>query len=161
MKILIAYSTKHGFAEKCSETLSKKLEGEVTLCNLKKDVPSDLEKYDTIIIGGSIYMGQIQKEVQEFCSKNLTVLKEKKIGLFTCCMRENADAVSQLNSAFPQELLDIAVAKGAFGGEFIMNKLNFFEKLIVKNVVKITKDTTMFSEENFNKFAQEINKSNI
>lgn len=162
MKILIAYATKHGFTEKCAELLKDKLNGEVDLCNLKEDNPFNLEKYHTVIIGGSIYVGQIQKEIKEFCEKNLSVLKQKKIGLFLCCMRENDEAAIEMSAAFPAELLNSAAAKECFGGEFIMSKMNFFERFIVKKVAKITKDTTVFSEESFNRFVKLINnESNI
>ena len=166
MNTLIVYATKHGAAEKCSKILLEKLGGKVDLCNLKQIQEIDLSKYNKVIVGGSIYAGRIQKEVTQFCVNHLNTLKDKKVGLFICCMNKNSGEV-QLNSAFPQELLSIAVAKENFGGEFKFKEMNFFERLITKMVSKslakedssITtvngkEDISMLLEDNINKFVK-------
>lgn len=159
MKTLVAYGTKHGCTEKCATILSEKLEGKVDLYNLKETKDVELSEYDKVVIGGSIYMGKIQKEVVEFCSKNLNTLKNKKIGLFICCMRDGDLAETEINDSFPQELLACASAKGYFGGEFIFKKMNFLERLIVKKVSNIDKDTSNVLEENINRFAEMMNNA--
>ena len=157
MKTVIIYATKHGFAKKCSEKLSEKLNGQVELCNLKENKPVELPQYDKVIIGGSIYMGQIQKEVREFCLKNQDELNKKKLGLFICCMSEEDKAKEQLNNSFSQEMINNAIVKGNFGGEFAFRKMNFFERFIIKKVSKTSEDMSNFKEENVDKFAHEMN----
>lgn len=44
--------------------LWKQLTGNVELYNLKENRVSILAEYNRVIIGGSIHMGKIQKEVQ-------------------------------------------------------------------------------------------------
>lgn len=66
MKTLIVYGTKHGTTEKCSKLLKDKLSGEVVIINIKKENMPDITAFNNIIIGGSVYMGQIQKEVKKF-----------------------------------------------------------------------------------------------
>ncbi len=166
MNTLLAYATKYGCTEKCATILSEKLTGKVDLCNLKEVKDVDLTQYDKVIIGGSIYIGKIQKEVCEFCTKNLDVLKEKKIGLFICGMSAGDQVKTQMNNSFSQELLTNAVAKESFGGEFKFKKMKFMEKFIVKMVTKMdksspaldtSKDISNISEENINRFAQLMN----
>ncbi|KAB3532814.1 flavodoxin domain-containing protein [Alkaliphilus serpentinus] len=157
MKTLIVYGTKYGCTEGCAKDLAKEVTGEVELCNLKNSKPADLEKYDKVIIGGSIVMGGIQKEVTEFCSTNLETLKGKKLGLFICCMRDGETAETQFNSAFPKELVEAATIKGYFGGEFILKKMTFIDKLIVKKVAKVSSDTSNILKENIHKFAEKMN----
>ena len=157
MNILIVYSTKHGATEKCAKIIAKKLTGKVELFNLKEKLKIDPSGYDVVIIGGSIYMGQIQKEVKTFCAQNIEQLKTKKIGLFTCCMLEGEKAEKQLADMFPKELLSIASSKECFGGEFNFSKMNFFEKLIIKKVSKVDKDTSNILENNINKMAIAFN----
>ncbi|EPY6471102.1 flavodoxin domain-containing protein [Clostridium sporogenes] len=156
MKTLIIYGTKHGTTEKCSKFLKEKLLGDIVTINIKKENVPDINSFDNIIIGGSIYMGQIQKEVKNFCIENINILKEKRVGVFICGFNEK-DMEVQLNNAFPKELLTNAVAKECFGGEFIFKNMNFFERFIMKKISKIDKDTSKISEENINKFAQLIN----
>lgn len=156
MKTLVVYGTKYGCTEKCATMLSEKLTGTVDLRNLKTAGNVDPSQYDRVIIGGSIYMGQIQKEVREFCTKNLAVLQGKKVGLFICSMREGELAENELKTVFPQELVASAVAQGYFGGAFIFKKMNFLEKMIVKKVANVDKDTYNINEENIAAFAQAI-----
>ena len=92
MKTLIVYATKHGCTEKCANELKNNLTGEIELHNLKKSVKTDLNDFWTIIIGGSIHVGQVQKNVKQFCLNNLDLLIEKKIGLFLCCMEQGKKA---------------------------------------------------------------------
>ncbi|MCX7921893.1 MAG: flavodoxin domain-containing protein [Clostridia bacterium] len=170
MNTLIIFASKHGTTEKCASILSKKLTGKVDLHNLKAGAAPDLTKYDKVIIGGSIYAGRIQKEVSTFCSQNLSLLKDKKLGLFICCMFPN-NAETQLNGAFPQELLNSTAAKENFGGEMKFSDMNFGEKFLTKMVSKVIaknnpeipqldmkKDTSMIINENIDKFAQLMNK---
>jgi len=157
MKTIIIYGTKHGCTEKCAKILSEKLTGKIDLYNLKEKKDIDISQYDKVIIGGSMYIGKIRKEVSEFCLKNLSILKDKKLGLFICCMGEGDSVEKQLNEAFPQELIENAVAKESFGGEFIFKKMNFLERLIVKKVSKIEKDVSNISDEKISYFAQLIN----
>ena len=157
MKTLIIYGTKHGTAEKCSKLLKDKLQGEVVLVNIKKDKVPDLTLFNNIIVGGSIYMGQIQKGVKKICLENFSVLKDKKVGLFICGMNDK-EISTVFDNAFPKELLTSALAKEYFGGEFIFKNMNFIERFIVKKVGKTDKDTSTLSVENINKFAQLMNR---
>jgi menaquinone-dependent protoporphyrinogen oxidase len=118
--------------------LSGKLTGRVDLVNIKTSPVPNLSMYDRVIIGGSIYVGQIQKQIKEFCSSNLNALKEKKVGLYICCgFVENSS--QHFQNAFPKELLDTAVAKECFGGELNIDKMKIFDKLITKMVSKASK----------------------
>jgi menaquinone-dependent protoporphyrinogen oxidase len=157
MKTLIIFASKHGCTENCSHLLKDKLNGEVKIVDIKKVSIPEMTEFDNIIVGGSIYMGRIQKGINNFCLVNSSTLLNKKLGFFTCGMSENDIAEKQIKTSFPEELLTNAVAKAHFGGEFIFKKMNFFERFIVKKISKINKDISKISKENINKFAQLIN----
>ena len=157
MNTLIVYASKYGCTEKCAELLSKELNGEVDIINLKRIRDIDISKYEKIIIGGSIYIGKIQKEVTVFCLKNLDKLMEKRIGLFICGMQEGDTINTELNQNFNPVLIKIADAKECFGGEFILDKMNSMEKFIVKKISKVTSNKSNILKENILKFAQAMN----
>ncbi len=157
MNTLIVYASKYGCTERCAEFVSKELKDTADIINLKNTKDIDISNYDKIIIGGSIYMGRIQKEVTAFCSKNLNKLKEKPIGLFICGMQEGEAINTELNQNFPPELINIAAVKGHFGGEFIFDKMNFMEKFIVKKVSKVSSNKSNILKDNIHKFAQAMN----
>ncbi|MFZ7133943.1 MAG: flavodoxin domain-containing protein [Eubacteriales bacterium] len=169
MNTIIIYATKHGTVHQCASQLSKAISGKVDLYRINKDNFPDLSQYDAVIIGGSIYAGRIQKEIKEFCNENISELMRKKIGLFICCMlQENAQ--TNLKQSFPEDLFNAAIAKDCFGGEMKFSDMNFLEKTITKMVSKsnvkkdsqevnmdMTKDISMISEENIQRFANIFN----
>ena len=171
MKTIIVYATKHGTVAKCASILSDKLTGEVDLLDIKKGTVPELSVYERVIIGGSIYAGRIQKEITAFCSQNLNILMDKKLGLFICCMFKGSSEL-QLNSAFPGELRDKAAASDSFGGDMKFSDMSFGERLLTKMVSKtIAKsdpslanidfktDISMISEETIDRFAQVMNQA--
>jgi len=159
MSILIAYASKYGCTEKCAGILSKKLNEKAELCNLKACKTVDLKQYDKIIIGGSIYAGRIQKEVTQFCSNNMDILKSKKLGFFICGMQEGDAAQKEINASFPEELMSRAFIRECFGGEFKFSKMNMMERFIVKKIAKTDKDLSNIIESNIEKFAQATNNA--
>jgi menaquinone-dependent protoporphyrinogen oxidase len=152
VRTLIIYATKHGCTEKCSKLLKDKLQGDIVLVNIKKDSVPDINLFDNIIVGGSIYIGQIQKEIKNFCVKNISILKGKRVGLFICGMN-GKEVPTLLKNYFPEELLSSSIAREYFGGEFIFKNMNFFERFIIKKIAKSDKDSSTLSKETINKFA--------
>src|SRR5674476_716644 len=103
MKTMIIYSSTYGYTKECAERLKENLLGEVIVVNPTINVITQLDEIDNVIIGGSIYMGQIQKNIKEFCASNVTLLKDKRLGLFLCCGLP--DKFEQaIKDAFPEEL---------------------------------------------------------
>ncbi|WP_066503285.1 flavodoxin domain-containing protein [Abyssisolibacter fermentans] len=136
MSILIVYDSKYGFTDKCVEYLTRKLEGDVNSVNLQVDKVHNLSSYSKVIIGGSIYAGMLRKRVKKFCLENLSVLQNKEAGLFITCTSTGEQALKQMQMNFPSDLYEKAVAKDYFGGEIIMDKAKFFDRLIIKMVSK-------------------------
>ena len=65
MKNLILYMSHHGTTAKVVHMLSGLLGHEQTkTVNLHDTKPISLEEFDTIIIGGSIHAGKIQRKLQ-------------------------------------------------------------------------------------------------
>ncbi len=129
MKTLILFATKHGCTEQAARALAQHL-GNAELINIAECTP-DLGAYDDVIIGSSIYVGQINKALSQWLSQNTAALQEKRLGLFVCCGQAEK-AMEQLTAAFPGELVQGAVAKGYFGYDF--TRLSFGEKLICKAI---------------------------
>ena len=136
----------------------KEIDGNVEIVNLKNNNKIDLNKYDRVIIGGSVYIGKIQKEVTEFINSNLNELFKKQIGLFICGMQEEGETLdNEITDNFHPDLLASAKSVQNFGGEFIFNKMNFMEKIIIKKIIKITSNKSNIKHDNIKKLAMEMN----
>jgi menaquinone-dependent protoporphyrinogen oxidase len=161
MRTLILYATRHGCAKKCAAKLGVALQGEVKTANLKDAGAIGLADYEAVVIGGSIHAGKVQKSVKVFCAKNLEVLKSKRLGLFLCCMEEGPKAEEQFAGAFPKELVDAAVARGLFGGEFDFDRMNWLEKAIIKKISKIDASVSKIKEQAILDFASALNGPSV
>lgn len=158
MRTLIVYCSSHGTTEKAAGLVAEYLEGEVLSVDLKRDkIDFELKDYDTVIIGGSIHAGSIQRRIKQFIAKHQDELLEKELGLFLCCMREGELAIQQFNQAFPQDLRKNSAAMALFGGEFLVSKMNFFERQVVKKVDGVVEDRSNLDTKAIMEFAATIN----
>jgi menaquinone-dependent protoporphyrinogen oxidase len=158
MAAIIVYKSQHGCTEMCANELAKNLKDDATLVNLKKMPDADITEYETVLIGGSIHVGRIQKAVKLFCEKNFDTLLTKRIGLFICCMEEGEKAREEFDSAFPEQLREHAKATGIFGGAFNFDRMNFIEKTIVKKVANIDKSVSKVNEDAIGEFIGKMNQ---
>ncbi len=158
MKTAIIYKSRHGTTCKVSEMIAQKLDnGNVAVIDLTSDPEPVISVYDKIIIGGSIHVGKIQKEVQKFCQKNLRALLKKEIGLFICCMDPDENVRKlEFENAYPKILREHSKANGIMGGEFLFDKLNFIEKIAVKKVAHENKTISKLDNKAIEEFIEAV-----
>ena len=158
MNTIIVYASKYGCTETCAKHLEASLTGPVTLVNINKTnmKAGALDKYDTVILGSSIYIGSVAGKIRAFCKENMDALCRKKVGIFMCSgFPEQADEYAAKN--FPPALLKHAVSVKSFGGEARLDKMKAVDKLIMKVVTKGDYGSLQISHENIKNFIQEIN----
>lgn len=157
MNTLIIFATKYGCTEKCSNMLADKLTGNIKVVNIRNKPIIDLTEYETIILGGSIIGGKIDSSLQKFYKNNMDMLLQKKTGLFICAAIDQK-AEEELKNNFPDQLIEHSSAIGYFGYEFILEKMNFAIRLLVKKMSDINNSISRISENNIDIFVKEILK---
>lgn len=140
MKTLIAYSTTLGCTEQCASKLKDDLGNGVELIRISRRKKFQLQDYDTIIIGGSIHEGMIQRSVYKFCENNLEELLQKQVGLFVCCMDPDASEQELIDRAFPEKLVNHALSSGFFGGELNIKKMNLLQKIMTRKAARLQQE---------------------
>lgn len=154
MRTVIFFMSKHGTTEKVAEILRQYLKSpDVDIINLKYNTNISLDPYDTIIIGGSIHAGSIQRKITKFIKLNHQTLKQKKLGLYLCCMEKEDICVNEFNKAYPEDLRLTAKATGVLGGEFLLNKMNFIERILTKKAAGITINISKIDRNAIREFA--------
>ncbi|MBQ8141005.1 MAG: flavodoxin [Clostridia bacterium] len=134
MKILIAYTSKHGTTKRCAEMLSDKLRGacEVTVLDMNAGEAGAPSEYDMVVLGSSVRMGRISKKIKKYIKANIDSLKSMPCAVFLCC-------------GFPDEFdeyIRTELPKGfvpsfdvyCFGGELKPEKVKGVERLLVKMI---------------------------
>ena len=140
-KILVAYATKHGSTEKIAEKIGEVLrQAELPTDVVPVERVRDLTAYKAIILGSAVYVGNWRNEAVEFLKKNLQALAERPVWLFSSGPTGEGDPVELLKGwRIPGKLQplvdeikprDIAV----FHGSLEMEKMDFMEKWMIKNV---------------------------
>ena len=140
MNTLIAYSTTLGCTEQCASKLKEGLGNGVEMERISRRRRYNLDQYETIIVGGSIHEGMIQRSVYKFCENNLEILLKKQVGLFVCCIDPDTDEHELIKSSFPGQLLDHALASGFFGGELNIKKMNLLQKIMTRKAARLQKE---------------------
>lgn len=158
MKTALIYATLHGTTKKAAKYIAENLSDEVELISLDtKDI--NLSNYDTVILGASIHMGVVSGQMKRFCRNNLEELKTKTIGLFICGMEPDLDRQNyELEMAYPPELQQKAKAIAFAGGEFLFDKMNFFQKTIIKAVTRHDKNVSQIHYDVLDHFISQMNK---
>ena len=139
-KTLIAYSTTLGCTEQCASKLKDDLGEGVEMVRISRRRRFNLGDYGTIIVGGSIHEGMIQRSVYKFCESNLDELLKKEVGLFVCCMDVEANEQELIQRTFPESLVKHALASGFFGGELNIKKMNLLQKIMTRKAARLQKE---------------------
>jgi len=148
MKTAIVFVSNHGATESVALKLAHALGVNPSdVINLRKSQRFDPDQYDRIVIGGSIHAGHIQRRVKDFCKTYTADLLRRQLGLFVCCMHTGAQAQQQFEYNFPELLRLHSSSNKIMGGAFDFEKMNWFEKMIVKKVAGVTQTTSMLDEQ--------------
>lgn len=161
MKTAIIYFSKYGTTQKVAEMIQARLAcDEVTMINLKEEQIDniDLAAFDRIIIGTSVYAGTAKRYFRQFCTENhVTLFAVKEIGLFLCGMEPDSQKQQEeMTHSFPEELRRHSKARGFMGGEFLVEKMNFFDRLVVKKIAKTSTSVSAINEDAVNLFVEKM-----
>lgn len=133
MRILIAYTSRHGTTKHCAEHLQLLLHGlDVTLCDLNIQVPNPKD-FDLIIAGSSVRFGKLPTAYRNFLQKNESILLQKPLGLFLCCGLAHEYEYYE-ETLLPKALRASAFQTLYFGGTLQTDGLHLWEKLMIRSM---------------------------
>lgn len=142
-KVLITYASKYGataqIAEKIGETLSKN-NIEVSIIPVTK--VKSLSAFSAIILGSAIYAGRWQKDAVDFLNIHEPVLCSRPFWIFSSGPIGKGDPQKLTKDNNPPPYVKGIIDRikprdvTVFHGNIDFKKLNFFEKFIVKRIVK-------------------------
>ncbi len=155
MKTIILYCSRYGTTEKVAQMIADRLKEGAILLNLHTHPKPSIHGFDRVILGGSIYMGKIQKQMRLFCKDYLALLLEKEVGLFICGLYQDKQQ-EEFDNAYPQSLREHSTAQGLLGGALQFAKMNFLEKFIVKKIMDAKQDLSRIDQRAIDAFVKQL-----
>ncbi len=151
---LIIYATKHGAVRTCAEILSEKLADDCTITHIKHDQIPSLDEYSSVILGFSVHAGSIPASIKKFTEDHIGKLKGKRFGLFCSCLSEEDQAISYFHKNFSTEVIKATKTIGIFGAEVTFEKMNPFERFIMKKITRRRESFSTINQENIGEFVR-------
>lgn len=135
MKTVILYTSNYDYTKAMAERIALGRSEHTQCINLDQDKLPDFADIDTIVLGSSIYVGQIHKSMKTFIDKHHAMLLSKSLIIYLCCAFEH-EFENHLSNNFPEVLLAHASLITNLGGQIDKSKLNFGHKLLVTMIEK-------------------------
>ena len=131
MKTLIVYTSKSGATKECALLLQKRINNS-SVCDLNNN-KVDIMSYDSIVLGTGVRMSKIYKPMIKFIKQNLSLLLNKKIGIYLC--NGYPDSFSKtVEKYIPDKLLTHATCVLSFGGKQPFSSMGIDEWINIQNV---------------------------
>ena len=169
MKSLILYSSTDGHTKKiCDFINANSTKNNFEILSINNVLDFDLEKYELIVLGASIRYGKHKAEVLKFVNRNLETLNRKKNAFFSVNVvarkpEKNSPDTNPYIKKFLKKTKWIPKKLGVFAGKVDYPKYNFFNRLIIRFIMLITKGPTDITKsyeftnwDDIKKFAQDL-----
>jgi menaquinone-dependent protoporphyrinogen oxidase len=141
IQVLVAYATKHGATAEIAEMIGQVLrQAGLATDVLPADRVGDVTPYKAVVLGSAVYIGRWQKQAAKFLKANEKALAERPVWLFSSGPSGEGDPVELTNGwRFPKALQPLADRIRSrdivlFHGHVNVDKLNFIERSMIKNV---------------------------
>lgn len=148
MKILIIYATVDWHAKKIANFVKDKLNQEnLDIFNVVDFNQENLENYEKIIIVSSIRYWKFHKSIRDFIKNNIQILNNKKTSFVSINLvaRKSNKNTAETN-VYTRKFLEKNPFKPklvwVFAWVLDYEKYGFFDKIMIKLIMKITKGPT-------------------
>lgn len=107
---LVLYASKHGHTAKIAARIAERLRETGATVNLQTaddEAPTDLSKYEVVVLGASIHGGHHQREIVEWASHHATALNEMPSALFSVSLSavETDDEAHEITRSYMDDLI--------------------------------------------------------
>ena len=150
---LIIYSSTDGHTKAICGRIIKSFNDKnlIELLTLKEALKVDLSKYTKIIIGASIRYGKHSKELYKFVNSNKNILDQKESVFFSVNvvarkLEKNSPDTNPYIKKFLKKTDWRPKKIEVFAGKVDYPNYNFFNKLVIRFIMFITKGPTDISQ---------------
>ena len=149
-KILIIYSSTNGHTRKIGDRLQQVIEQQghqVTLASVNDESQVDLQTFDKIVIGASIRYGKHSPKIFGFINRNKLLLDSKPNAFFSVNIvarkpDKNQPDTNPYLRKFLKQIAWHPRELAVFAGKLEYPKYSFFDRLMIRLIMFITKGPT-------------------
>ena len=149
-KILIIYSSTNGHTRKIGDRLQQVIEQQghqVTLVSVNDESQVDLQTFDKIVIGASIRYGKHSPKMTDFINLNQRLLASKPNAFFSVNIvarkpDKNQPDTNPYLRKFLKQIAWHPRELAVFAGKLEYPKYSFFDRLMIRLIMFITKGPT-------------------
>ena len=149
-KILILYATTDGHTRKICDRLQQVIEQQghqVTLVSVNDESRIDLQTFDKIVIGASIRYGKHSPKITGFINRNMQLLDSKPNAFFSVNIvarkpEKNQPDTNPYLRKFLKQIAWCPKELAVFAGKLEYPKYSFFDRLMIRLIMFITKGPT-------------------
>ncbi len=150
---LIIYSTFDGQTKAICELVQEISEGagdSVNLVSLEEAQDLTLSYFDKILIGASIRYGKHRPELYLYINRHQAILNDKKNAFFTVnVVARKPEKNTPETNPYMKKFLSLSLWKpqqlGVFAGKIDYPKYSFFDKIMIRFIMWMTKGPTDIS----------------
>jgi menaquinone-dependent protoporphyrinogen IX oxidase len=139
MKTLIVYRSKYGCTKQYAEWTKEEMPS-ATLMNIRSIKANELITFDQIILLSCVYIGRMS--ATGFIARHWPVLNQKKVFLIAVGMEEDTTDSKPSFQLLPEEIQNGISAYIKLPGRMDLDKMGFFDRLIIKKMGGKTEDKT-------------------
>jgi len=149
VKTLVLYESKYGFTKEIAKDTAMVLAP--SFCSHVCEFTKDIQNYNVIAICTPVYNDLLPQSIMDFISKNINILRDKKVILLCCCLEVD---YGKVHLKPIRELLGNAVIwQEIIGTKIEINHLNSndyndLKKVCEKDEISF-KDNNLFIREKF------------
>lgn len=149
-RILIVYSTTDGHTVKICQRLEQVIQGEgheVTVVSVDDAEHTDLQAFDTLVIGASIRYGKHGPQVTDFIRRNMTLLNSKANAFFSVNIvarkpNKNQPDTNPYLRKFLRRIAWRPQALAVFAGKLDYPRYRFFDRFMIRFIMWMTHGPT-------------------
>lgn len=154
-KALFLYSSREGQTIKILHYIEEQLDDyQCELIDLQNVDTIDLSLYDRVLIGASIRYGHLNKKLYRFIERHQQQLDDHKVAFFCVNLtarKEDQGKDTPEGSVYIQKFLKLSVWQpkliGVFAGALYYPRYNWFDRNMIKLIMKMTNGETDTSKE--------------
>lgn len=143
--ILVTYATLHGSTAEVADAIAVQLRTRGLDVDVQPvDQVRDPGRYDAIVLGSAIRIGQWLAPARKFVEQHASLLNAKPLAIFTVHMlaRDESDQAQTQRTAYvaPIRALVTPQHEAFFAGRIDFSRFNLMDKLIAKIVKPVEED---------------------